>query len=147
MLHLRDPKGKEGRKMGTKAYFMIDAVDEVCQEGRWLEAKRDLETIPEVEAVEAIAGSCDFMVKVDAPIRAVFVANKILEKEWVKRLRILRVEPVEPERPTLSELMAKRRETPKIKDLVKARANARQPGSQGRGQARKRKDYPCQTCP
>ena len=129
--------------MGTKAYFMIDAVDEVCQEGRWLEAKRDLETIPEVEAVEAIAGSCDFMVKADAPIRAVFVANKIMAREWVKRVRILRVEPVEPEKPTLSEILAKRRGTLKIKELVKTRAN----GSLGRRQARKRKDYPCQTCP
>ncbi|MBA7598983.1 hypothetical protein ES703_06010 [subsurface metagenome] len=129
--------------MGTKAYFMIDAVDEVCREGRWVEAKRDLETIPEVEAVEAITGSCDFMVKVDAPIRAIFVANKIMAREWVKRVRILRIEPVEPEKPTLSELMAKRRETPTIKELVKTRAN----GSLGRRQARKRKDYPCQTCP
>ena len=147
MLHLREPTGKEDKRMGTKAYFMIDAVDEVCREGRWLEAKRDLETIPEVEAVEAISGSCDFMAKVDAPIRVILVANKILAKEWVKRLRILLVEPVEPEKPTLNELLAKRQETQSIKDLVKTRANARQPGNQGREQARKRKDYPRQACP
>ena len=111
--------------MGTKAYFMVDVADEVHEEGRCAEAIRELEAIPEVETVEPVSGSCDFMVKADVPIRAIFVANKIRAKEWVKRLRILRVEPVEREKPTLSELMAERRKVPKIRELLRIRASKR----------------------
>ena len=111
--------------MGTKAYFMIDLADEAREEGRCAQAMTELEAIPEVEVVEPVSGSCDFLVKVDVPIRAIFVANKIREKEWVKRLRILRVEPVEPEKPTLSELLAEQRKRPKIRDLLRIRASKR----------------------
>jgi hypothetical protein len=34
---------------------------------------------------------------VEAPIRTIFVANKLMAKEWVKHLRILHVEPIRPD--------------------------------------------------
>lgn len=115
------PKTEKGdRKMGMKAYFMIDVTDEVYQNGYWQQAKQELEAIPEVEDVEAVSGSCDFLVKVDVPIRAIFVANKIRMKDWVKRLRILRVEPVETEEDlTLSELLAEERKMPTMRERLR----------------------------
>ena len=109
--------------MGTKAYFMIDVVDKIHEEGRCAEAMRELEAIPEVETVEPVSGTCDFMVKAEVPIRAILVANKIRAKEWVKRLRILSVEPVEPEDATLNELLAEQRKRPRISDLLRIRAS------------------------
>ncbi len=79
--------------MGTKAYFMIKMKERFCDDSYYLDAVRDLVTMPEVESVEPVSGVCDLLVKVNAPIRAVFVANKILAKEWVKGLKILRIEP------------------------------------------------------
>ncbi|HEX75716.1 MAG TPA: hypothetical protein G4O12_03940 [Dehalococcoidia bacterium] len=111
--------------MGTKAYFMIDVVDAACQGDKWLDAQRDLEAIPEVEAVEPVSGACDLLVKVDVPIRAILVANKIRAKEWVKRFRILTVEHVEPEMattPALSEVIAEEQKRSKIRDLLRIRA-------------------------
>lgn len=108
--------------MGAKAYFMVDVAKEVYEEGRSAEAMRELEMITEVETVEPVSGSCDFLIKAEVPIRAIFVANKIREKKWVKRLRILRVEPAELEKPTLSELVAEQRKRPKIGDLLRGRA-------------------------
>ena len=78
--------------MATKAYFVISVVEEFYQ-NRYQDVLRDLKAVPEVESIERIKGTCDLMVKVEAPIRAVFVANKILPKEWVKRLFMLKVEP------------------------------------------------------
>jgi len=37
------------------------------------------------------------LVKVDAPIGLIFVANKLMAKEWVKRLYVLKVEPFQTE--------------------------------------------------
>ena len=81
--------------MGTKAYLMINLEKRFNEDGYYLNAVRELATMPEVESVEQVSGVCDLLVKVDAPIRAVFVANKILAKEWAKGLRILRIEPLE----------------------------------------------------
>jgi len=82
--------------MATKAYFMINVTEKFCQNG-YQDILRDLETIPEVKAVERISGACDLLVKVDAPVRMIFVANKLLAKEWVKRLHVLYVEPIQPD--------------------------------------------------
>ena len=92
--------------MGTKAYFMINMEKRFCDDGYYLDALRELEAMPEVEDVKPVSGVCDLLVKVDVPIRAIFVANKIRAKNWVKGLRILNVElaqgteapkPAEPE--------------------------------------------------
>lgn len=78
--------------MGTRAYFMVNVDKKSCQNG-YQDMLRDLEAIPEVKAVERVSGACDLLVKVDAPIRMIFVANKLMAKEWVKRLYVLKVEP------------------------------------------------------
>jgi len=85
--------------MGTKAYLMVNLEKRFCDDGYYLNAVKDLATIPEVESVEPVSGICDLMVKVDAPIRVVFIANKVLAREWVKSLKILRIEPEPIETP------------------------------------------------
>lgn len=82
--------------MATKAYLMINMEKRFSDDGYYSDALRELAAIPEVESVEPVSGICDLMVKVNAPIRVIFVADKIRTKEWVKSLRILRVEPTEP---------------------------------------------------
>ena len=95
--------------MGTKAYLMVNLEKRFSDDGYYLNAVRDLVALPEVESVEPVSGVCDLLVKVDAPIRIVSVANKILAKEWAKGLRILRIEPHElgetPKAHTESELL------------------------------------------
>ena len=101
--------------MGTKAYLMVNLDKKFSHDGYYLDAVRELAAIPEVEFVERVSGICDLLVKVDAPIRVVFVANKILAKEWVKDLKMLRVEPFridEFEGLTYGELVRLRRVTP-----------------------------------
>ena len=80
--------------MATRAYFMVNVADRFCRDG-YKTVLRDLEAIPEVKSVERVSGACDLLVKVEAPIRMIFVANKLLAKEWVKRLHILKVEPIQ----------------------------------------------------
>ncbi len=82
--------------MATKAYFMVNVAEKFWQEG-YQRIFRDLEAIPEVKAIERVNGACDLLVKVEAPIRMIFVANKLMAKEWVKRLHVLHVEPIQPE--------------------------------------------------
>ena len=76
--------------MGTKAYFMISVADEFYQNG-CEKAVRDLEAMPEVKAIEPVRGAFDLLVLVEAPVRVIVVANKIMAKEWVKRLNVLTV--------------------------------------------------------
>jgi len=82
--------------MTTKAYFMVSVAEKFCQDG-YREAVTDLQAMPEVKSVESVSGVCDLLVQVEAPIRVVLVANKIMAKEWVKRLYVLKVEPFQPE--------------------------------------------------
>ena len=82
--------------MGTKAYFMVNMKKKFNEDGYYLDAVRELEAMPEVESVEQVSGVCDLLVKVDAPIRVIFVANKIRAKEWLKSLHVLRIEYTEP---------------------------------------------------
>lgn len=82
--------------MATRAYFMIDVAEKFSRNG-YQNILRDLEAIPEVESVERVTGASDLLVKVEAPIRMIFVANKILAKEWVERLHVLHVEPIQPQ--------------------------------------------------
>ena len=80
--------------MATKAYLMIRIKEGLHNKGRIAEMIEELEAIPEVKRVEPIDGICDLLAQVEAPIRAVFVANKVMAKEWVKDLRMLKVEPL-----------------------------------------------------
>ena len=81
--------------MGTKAYFMINMDKALSEGGYYADAIRELEAILEVESVEPVSGTYDLVAKVDAPIRVILVANKVLEKAWVKRLHVLKIEPAE----------------------------------------------------
>ncbi|MBA7598985.1 hypothetical protein ES703_06012 [subsurface metagenome] len=83
--------------MGTKAYFMINMDKALSDSGYYADAIRELESIPEVESVEPVSGTYDLVAKVDAPIRVMLVANKVLEKVWVRRLHVLKIEPAERE--------------------------------------------------
>jgi DNA-binding Lrp family transcriptional regulator len=78
--------------MGTKAYFMIKMAKRFADDSHYLDAVRELEAMPEVEAVTSVSGVCDFLVKVDAPIRTILVANKIRSKKWIESLRIMEVD-------------------------------------------------------
>ena len=94
--------------MGIKAYFMVNMEKRFSDDGYYLEAVRELEAIPEVEEVKQVSGACDLLVKVDAPIRVIFVANKIRAKKWVNSLRVLNVEstpPTEAPKPAERELL------------------------------------------
>ena len=94
--------------MGNKAYFMIEMGRKCCDEDCYLDAVRELEAMPEVEAVKPVSGVCDLLVKVDAPTRVIFIANKIRAKKWVKGFRILNIElaqGAEVPRPAEEELL------------------------------------------
>jgi DNA-binding Lrp family transcriptional regulator len=78
--------------MGTKAYFMVKMEKKFNEDAYYLDAVRELEAMPEVESVEPVSGVCDLLVKVDAPIRVILVANKIATKRWVKSLHVLKIE-------------------------------------------------------
>ena len=75
---------------------MINVVEKFCQSG-YQDILRDLKTIPEVKSVERVRGACDLLVKVEAPIDMLFVADKMLVKEWVKRLHVLHIDPIQPD--------------------------------------------------
>jgi hypothetical protein len=105
--------------MGTKAYFMINVDSQTAQlDNYYVGAVNELMAIPEVECVEPVSGIYDLMVKVDVPIRVILVANKILAKEWVKRLHVLKVEPIEPER--VEPIEHKRVPEPSVKEVMQS---------------------------
>lgn len=80
--------------MATKAYFMVDVADKFCPNG-YQDVLRGLAEIDEIQCVERVDGICDLLVKVNTPVKAGIIADKILNKEWVKSLRVLNVEPAE----------------------------------------------------
>jgi len=80
--------------MTTKAYFMINLAEKFCHNG-YQDVLRDLVAIPEVEVIERVDGICDLMVKIGVPIGVGLVADKVMDKRWVKNLRVLKVEPAE----------------------------------------------------
>ena len=83
--------------METKAYLMIKMERKNGGDGH-KDAVKELEAIPEVEAVAPVSGEYDLVgvAIVDTPKRVAWVADEIKAKEWVKDLRVLKVEPVVP---------------------------------------------------
>ena len=79
--------------MAIKAYLMINANKGFCQNGRMEDRIAELEAIPEVKCIEKIDGACDFLIQIEAPIRAVFTVNKVRALDWIQDLRLLKVEP------------------------------------------------------
>jgi len=82
--------------MKTKAYFMVK-LETTGGDGH-TDAVRELEAMPEVEAVEPVSGEYDLVVvaAVDAPIKIALLAKKIKVKDWVKNLQVLKLEPAAP---------------------------------------------------
>ena len=81
--------------MATTGYFMI-TVEEEFYRNYYQNVLRDLKAVPEVDSIERISGTYNLLVKVTAPMRLIFVANKILPNKWVKQFYILKVEPFKP---------------------------------------------------
>lgn len=109
--------------MATKAYFVINVAEEFCRD-YYQDMVRELKAIPEVKSIERISGTSDLLVKVEAPMRAIFVADKILVKQWVKRLVILKVQPFRPDEYqglTVEELLKLRRVLQQATDNYGAR--------------------------
>jgi hypothetical protein len=81
--------------MATKAYFMIRVAEEFSRDG-YKKVMEDLRVLPEVKTIEPVRGSsCDLLVQVEAPIRVIMTAHKIMAMKWLERLNVLTVEPVE----------------------------------------------------
>jgi hypothetical protein len=102
--------------MATKAYFTIKVAEEFCTHG-YQEIIRELKTLPEVKNVEPVRGRYNLLVEVEAPIRVIMVAHKILPMKWVERLNIMTVEPVQDDRPQ----RLQRETLQKIKDFWASR--------------------------
>lgn len=83
--------------MATTAWFMINVAEKFRRYGRQ-EVVRDLQAMPEVKSVDVVGGLYDLVVEVEAPLSVVLVANKIMAKEWVKRLDTLVEKPLELDR-------------------------------------------------
>ena len=81
--------------MATRGYFMI-TVEEESYRNYYQDVLRDLKAVPEVDSIQRISGTHNLFVNVTAPMRLIFVANKILPNKWVKQFYILKVEPFKP---------------------------------------------------
>jgi len=81
--------------MAAKAYFMVIVAEKHLQ-NNYQDVLRDLKAISEIKSAERVSGTCDLILKVEVPVSnwVVFVANKLLAKEWVKHLQVLNVEPL-----------------------------------------------------
>jgi len=90
--------------MGVNAYLMIKMGRIGGGDGQG-NAIRDLEAMPEIETVEPVSGEYDLVVEVavDALARVGLVAREIEAKKWVESVRVLKVEPAEPN-PFLEEI-------------------------------------------
>jgi hypothetical protein len=84
---------KEVKKMASKAYLMVVVAEDYLKDG-CEKILKDLKTIPEVRGVEKVMGTNDLLVQVEVPLHSwtVFAADKVLAKEWTKRLQVLNVE-------------------------------------------------------
>ena len=101
--------------MATRGYFMITVKEEFYR-NYYQDVLRDLKAVPEVDSIQRISGTHNLLVKVTAPMRLIFVANKILPNKWVKQFCILKVEPFKPhdyEGVTVDELIRLRELMPK----------------------------------
>jgi hypothetical protein len=86
---------KEAKRMATRGYFMITVKEEFYR-NYYPNVLRDLKAVPEVDSIQRTSGTYNLLVKVTAPMRVIFVANKILPNKWVEQFCILKVEPFKP---------------------------------------------------
>jgi hypothetical protein len=98
--------------MATNAYLLIRAAEAVRNNG-YRKAIEGLWEMPEVEYVEPVSGLYDCVVRVETPIRLVFLVHKVMEKSWVERVHVLKVnqpaqEALESEEARTARLMRQR---------------------------------------
>ncbi|AEG61409.1 hypothetical protein [Desulforamulus ruminis] len=92
--------------MGTRAYFLVNVVDEVNQQ-EFVRILRELEEMLEVDFVDPVVGEWDMVVMIEAPITVEAVARKIKEQAWVKELTTLKIVSLfERHRASKKELLA-----------------------------------------
>ena len=77
--------------VGTKAYFLVKMAEGLDEE-RKVAAQREVEAIPEVKSVEPVSRAGELLVTVEAPIKVILVAHKVMAKGWVERLRYVTIE-------------------------------------------------------
>jgi hypothetical protein len=83
-----DPKREAN--MGLRAYLMVNVKDNI-EQSKLIKGLRDLEETPGVDFVDAVIGSKDVVVMVDAPVTVESIADKIRSNFWVKDAEILRI--------------------------------------------------------
>lgn len=76
--------------MGTRAYLLVNVVDEVTQQ-EFVKILRELEETREIDFVDPVVGSWDIVIMIEAPITVEAVARKIEGQPWVKELQTLRI--------------------------------------------------------
>lgn len=79
-----------GKHMGTRAYLLVNVVDEVTQQ-EFVKILRELEETREIDFVDPVVGSWDIVIMIEAPITVEAVARKIEGQPWVKELQTLRI--------------------------------------------------------
>jgi hypothetical protein len=76
--------------MGLKAYFLVTLEDHTEQH-KSIDLLRQLDEMPEVDFVDPVVGRHDLVILADAPVTVEATANKIMAKEGIKDLEVLRV--------------------------------------------------------
>jgi hypothetical protein len=103
--------------MATTAYLLIRASEAVRNNG-YLKALENLRALPEVESVEPVSGLYDCVVRVEAPMKLIFVVHKIMAKSWIERVHVLRVD-----RPVAMALESEEAQTARLmrqREIIKA---------------------------
>ncbi len=92
--------------MGTRAYLLVNLVDEVDQQ-QFVKILRELEDTLEVDFVDPVIGSWDIVIMIEAPVTVAAVAKKIEDKPWVKEMQTLTIVSLfERHRASKKELLA-----------------------------------------
>ncbi|MDO7788584.1 hypothetical protein [Desulforamulus aquiferis] len=76
--------------MGTRAYFLVNVVDEVNQQ-EFVNILRELEDMVEVDFVDPVVGEWDMVIMIEAPITVEAVARKLEGLAWIKELKTLKI--------------------------------------------------------
>ena len=85
-----------------RAYFLIIVDERGFGHRKTANPTLEMEEIFGVKRVEGVSGLYDYLVEVDTPAKITDVAEKIMEKPWLKRLHILR--PIENPCPYLKKI-------------------------------------------
>lgn len=76
--------------MGTRAYFMVNVMDQVNQK-ELVKIINELDNTLEVDFVDPVVGDWDMVIMIEAPITVEAVAKKLAQEAWVKELKVLKI--------------------------------------------------------